>query len=686
MIELSQTLAYLDANEDIISLSSSIQSECTDASRVYDIISEIEPKVSTSVNDRFNDKLPFYCLFLSYAYHAISDWSQAKQFAERAIQQFNINGQRQNEAISKWFLGLLLCPYEDFDQAQTEVNQAYDLIVKLDNKLRRGGEYEIPQKYQYADIYKNIRESYSSVEKQVLNGLARIKRAPTIPQEFFSRIIEQLSIPEELLYLEEDWIADLIHASTPLDDRPIADKLSKILNQIQDENNESILTRILLAHRNNLDYYVERQQGYQVETLMKEAIGINQRDNINQYLSHSYLSLLDYNQDVNGKGRLHLENACRCLDKSQQEYKRQGFIENSQKIQHLQKDIRSWFLRFEFDSTSNRIMGPLTQRPEKFLDNAASKQKRKNPIGWIAQVSRNIRPANRSKSESSAPEKTPSASNETIYRNTSIQIPKLKSNRTQPPDQMGPPTTPRTPPTEGANQSNIRLLVVPVDMNILGQAETYDSPVSHDLFEKLETFDNKYVNLKGNSHPGFSKKTAQPRIIIPSYPIRRQATANPKGEAELPSMDGSQSDLASAVDETMKLKIQNHTYEVFIKQGITEIKGSSYNWFQVEGNSMDNAEPIPIENEDFVLIHKKSCNPKLCDGKIVLASVRDNNIDPTRLMVKRFVFMSPKRQPGLEITTPLLLSESRSRIKEIVLTEEYQIEGEVVAIAKLIDE
>jgi len=55
MIELSQTLAYLDANEDIISLSSSIQSECTDASRVYDIISEIEPKVSTSVNDRFND-------------------------------------------------------------------------------------------------------------------------------------------------------------------------------------------------------------------------------------------------------------------------------------------------------------------------------------------------------------------------------------------------------------------------------------------------------------------------------------------------------------------------------------------------------------------------------------------------------------------------------------------------------
>ena len=100
---------------------------------------------------------------------------------------------------------------------------------------------------------------------------------------------------------------------------------------------------------------------------------------------------------------------------------------------------------------------------------------------------------------------------------------------------------------------------------------------------------------------------------------------------------------------------------------------------------MDLARPIPIEDQDYVLFDKSPCSLQSCEGKIVLASVRDANIDPTRLMIKKFVVINPEQHPEFNDTARFLLSESRSKHKAIELTKEFRIEGKVVAIAKQIN-
>ncbi len=679
--DLFQPFQYLDVPDDIVELVRYVRENCVDTKSARSLVSQIETKVGLP----FTDKLPFYYILLAYVYHATPEWFKAKDYAERAEKQFLRTDQKRNHAICNWFLGLLLCVYEHLDNAETKIGEARKTIQSLQKNINQLGEYEIPaNKYKYSDIDQSVYDSYTRLKNQVVKQLAFKQNGLALECHFFSRTIAHLSVPEELEYLE-NWIQDILApdlSKIPPDDSFFVENLFHRLDKIREETTESAMINILLTHRFNLGYYMKDQRGVEAEDFAQQAVGLFQEESINWYLSNAYLSLLRYNDNAQGTGRVNLDDAYWWLDRAQKDYERNGFIDNCRRIQNLQNDLLDWIFPFKFEQAEQRESRSSRWRIGNLIE--LRNQARRSPQIDLA--------SKKPPQTTPEPEATPPVS---FRRNeTSSSFPRLTvGNRGQTSDRRQPPETPRTPPphdknVEGENEPDVQLIVVPVDMKALEKTQINDSPASDALFEKLAIYDEEYYRRKGGGHQPVAgqKAPSRQRIVIPSFPIRGSATASPKGEADLPSADGSLPIIAPEVDETLILNIHNHSYLVHLLSGAKEIHGNSqtHDWFQVDGDSMNLAEPTPIENQDYVLFDKRNCSLRACDGKIVLVSVRDVNIDPTRLMVKRFVVVSPKRYPGINDTTYLLLSESRSKYKAIEFTDEHKIEGEVVAIAKLL--
>jgi hypothetical protein len=184
-------------------------------------------------------------------------------------------------------------------------------------------------------------------------------------------------------------------------------------------------------------------------------------------------------------------------------------------------------------------------------------------------------------------------------------------------------------------------------------------------------------------------------VVTPSFPIYGGATAGPDGQVFFDKPD-----YKGAVDESALIRFGGREYQVYSVKGddkqiaisfknfltsivsrktSNEIGGQRYGWLKVAGNSMNNANPIPIESGDYVLFIENR-NPE--DKKIVIASLPDSL--EICLVVKRLVKTSEKQQERAILRSESLDKDPKTQAKyqDLVVCENNQVIGEVVAIAK----
>jgi tetratricopeptide (TPR) repeat protein len=93
-------------------------------------------KYSSSVD--FLEKVPYCCLFLSYACFKGGDYAQAEKWANFAIDGFDQINHNWNRAIARWLCGLYYKKGGDSDDAESFFKAAAKLITQeiLDNKRK----------------------------------------------------------------------------------------------------------------------------------------------------------------------------------------------------------------------------------------------------------------------------------------------------------------------------------------------------------------------------------------------------------------------------------------------------------------------------------------------------------------------------------------------------------------------
>jgi len=177
-------------------------------------------------------------------------------------------------------------------------------------------------------------------------------------------------------------------------------------------------------------------------------------------------------------------------------------------------------------------------------------------------------------------------------------------------------------------------------------------------------------------------------LLTPSFPIYGKASAGPDGQVVL-----DEPDYTEVFDESSLIRVDGEEYEVyalkiddrqisisyedFIASITPKAGGKKYDWLKVVGNSMNNVEPIPIENADYVLFYK---NPKPGLGKIVIASESILGSGVIRLLVKRLITKNERLWLHSESKNknPVTASE----YEDLEVDDCYQLIGEVIAIAK----
>jgi tetratricopeptide (TPR) repeat protein len=256
------------------------------------------------------------------------------------------------------------------------------------------------------------------------------------------------------------------------------------------------------------------------------------------------------------------------------------------------------------------------------------------------------------------------------------------------------PTLKTPPQTISKNKTNIRHIIVPVDIGALEDQQPNAIPLNHELFDKLKIYNHLDANPPKNTPPS-SKTSTEKHIVIPGFSIYGHVSAGPNGEALL--SDSEILGQSSETYEDMRIKIEGREYEVkSINSPIpTFLKSKAYGWLKVTGESMNKTSPHPILPNDYVLFCENH-NFETCIRKIVIARVSELEGYPPRTIVKRLIKMSGEtshQEDGYatELHKFLLHSESSlehdpisgaSFKKDIEIEREYQIAGEVIAIAK----
>jgi tetratricopeptide (TPR) repeat protein len=244
------------------------------------------------------------------------------------------------------------------------------------------------------------------------------------------------------------------------------------------------------------------------------------------------------------------------------------------------------------------------------------------------------------------------------------------------------------------NKSNIRHIIVPVDIGALEDLQSKAIPLNHELFDKLKIYNHLDTNSPKNTSTS-PKTPAEKHIVIPGFSIYGHVSAGPNGQALI--CDSEILGQSTETYEDMKVNIEGLEYEVkFINSPIpTFLKGKVYGWLKVTGESMNRALPHPILPNDYVLFCENH-NFEACVRKIVIALVSDLEGYPPRTLVKRLIKMSGEttnQEDGYasEMHKFMLHSESSlerdpingmSFKKDIEIEREYQIAGDVIVIAK----
>lgn len=177
-------------------------------------------------------------------------------------------------------------------------------------------------------------------------------------------------------------------------------------------------------------------------------------------------------------------------------------------------------------------------------------------------------------------------------------------------------------------------------------------------------------------------------LLTPGLPIYGKASAGPDGHVTFdePDYDGT-------VDESPTVRLEGEEYVLrSLKSGDNEIRisyddfyksltslneaneftGRQFGWLKVSGNSMNDSNPIPIENEDYVLFSVNR-NPRV--DQIVIACLPGPDLQNLPLVVKRLKMKNGK-----------LVLRSESCEKDVSYSDieiiHEQLMGDVLAIAK----
>ena len=159
------------------------------------------------------------------------------------------------------------------------------------------------------------------------------------------------------------------------------------------------------------------------------------------------------------------------------------------------------------------------------------------------------------------------------------------------------------------------------------------------------------------------KRKFTPSTLI--FPVHSQVKAGEEGNfvfENSPSLD-------ARLNEITFNEIPHELYNLQKEGNPIILYPRVYRWFHVEGNSMNQASPIPIDNADYILtIDLNMSNHDLKIGTIIIAELYNSSQNERAGFVKRF-------------TSEGLISESSAEYQEIP-RDDVSIRGVAIAVAK----
>lgn len=347
--KLSLAIDYLEANDNT-KMMQELKNKCSNPSEINNVITEVEAKAKNAKIDRANDKLPFYQIFLAYAYYLKGNWARAMHYAERAEAQFEKNNQKYNHAISLWILGFIYSYYEQIEQARTILDSSISALSMLHQEIYRSGHYISPGAVQYQEVIKEISDSFFEQKNELLKQLSTRKDRPTIDYELFSRVLALLRTPIDADRVYIDNWRNILGAMEPAElsnNKILVTEISTKADHTDDPI-EKAFAQILLAHCHLLGFYCTSKHHLQyAEKLLRAAKEFFDTDDVNQLVINCYIDLIRYNFDVNCTGRLYLENVNRLLEEIKVISAHLGFKVFNE-IKMLQIDIAEINFPFEF--------------------------------------------------------------------------------------------------------------------------------------------------------------------------------------------------------------------------------------------------------------------------------------------------------------------------------------------------
>lgn len=181
-------------------------------------------------------------------------------------------------------------------------------------------------------------------------------------------------------------------------------------------------------------------------------------------------------------------------------------------------------------------------------------------------------------------------------------------------------------------------------------------------------------------------------LMTPSLPIYGKASAGPDGQVlwDEPNFRG-------AIDESSVVRLDGHEYDVHtLKHADHQIEvsyrdfilsmlpkklrkngGKAYGWLKVVGNSMNNAEPTPINENDYVLFYENN-SPAV--GKIIVAAEITVASGTTRLLIKQLIKKNEKF--FLRSVSHNKDPNTERDYADLEVDDRYHLIGEIVAVAK----
>jgi len=530
------------------------------------------------------------------------------------------------------------------------------------------------------------------------------KDEPRAPHEEFSRIFNKLKIPEEYEFLMDWW-----ETLRSMDLSNYADVHEMVENDLipalkpEDANTEDPFIHVFLAHWYNLGYWAGEENQVIVDQSIVDAIkgfksGLyNYGDQLNRYnqaISNWYHGLYFY-FDSEYDRRIYqppIVEAMRIINDLLNEYegiKPPDDFYND--LQDISEALKPWYDQL----SPKNVKEPFEGGPPTGIKNWLKRPKLKDDSS-----AKEFTLIGRPKEAKQPPIRKP---DDTRFRKTGFEVPQVEQSFKSQKKRISPGEPPKIPPSIPRfvkEKSRPLDITIPVDLQAIQKLAS----TSLNIFEQLRLYNERNENRPqaGKKSPLSEreiKKNPLRKTIIPPFPILYGgATAGTQGEIILPSPDDLDQKV-NAVDETLQVEFNGFPYKVFSATGddnvFSNIRGKKYYWISIEGESMNNAYPVPVDNEDYVLFNYKTWPLEFYTGKIVVAALPDPEPQESSAFffaVKRvvrykmdnseFEYKYFLRSESLD-TDP----ETGEDYEDIELINDEQIKqkiiGEVIAIAKL---